>query len=140
MAHKIKTTMKSIDDYPDVPEYREMLAGYSRQKVELENLLERAKQENVVGDIGTAKECQSLITMLATAENKTELRERLKAKIRLVVSQVWLHVVKSHCLDKRGRKTKCRVACVQLFFKSGQARWFFIRFNLKTKGLVGCVD
>jgi hypothetical protein len=102
------------------------------EKVRRRDELLIAKNERSTDDL---KEAVSLIEVLEQQQDDPTLRERLRNKVRQLVSEIWMIV---DATGKRGRTSiRClqRTATAQVFFRSGGFR--IIQISTGSEGMVG---
>lgn len=98
----------------------EKLDSEKRQLIE-EIHTEKSRLANGVSDV--LGEVHGLTDLLAKAEDKHAVREKLRGRIALVVSEIRLLVVMS---DRRVKKRRPKAAIAEIYFKSGAVRHVLI--------------
>jgi DNA invertase Pin-like site-specific DNA recombinase len=85
----------------------------------------KAEQDSI--NPSTVDETKSLVRLLetTTGDDLTALRRKLQARIRLLVSEMWICVAKTK--NSTGRLMS--VAVVQAFFRCGGGKWLLIGSN-----------
>lgn len=88
---------------------------------------EKTRLANGMGD--TLGEIHGLTDLLATADNPQDVRERLRGRLALIVSEIRLLVVMS---DRRIKKQRPKAAIAEIYFKSGAVRHVLIPWGTVT--------
>jgi DNA invertase Pin-like site-specific DNA recombinase len=117
-----------------VPVLRELQA----QQKTLSARVEKAKAERARPKPEALGEVKSLADMLegAKGDRRTELRTRIKARIKSLVSEMWLVVYEKKRKDRWNHWRTDRHAEAQVFFKNGSFRPLSM---VKSGGRVACV-
>ncbi len=127
LEHKIQQTEEEIARQPEIKVLLKMLASLEREKDQELAELERLKTERSGGNGETTGETQCLIRLLRDAKGpeREALRRNLKAKLRLLISEMWYACIKVPYSDTRGRPRTGKAICVQIHFRKGAVRQVF---------------
>lgn len=109
---RIRATKKKIEDAGNYEALLDVLADLEGKRKAKSDALERLRRESASNDAETLGEFRSLASLMLTCpqEELLELRTRIKARLRLLVKEIWVLV------EGDGNR---RVAHVQVFFSKG---------------------
>lgn len=98
------------------PSHSRILAAMNKQWEEIENLIGQARQSAALPLRESWEEGRCLVTLLNNAEDKDDIRMKLRSVFRRTIEGIWVIVT---------TKNKLRVCTVQMWFTGGTKYRFF---------------
>lgn len=115
---KVKQVKEAVANQPDIKAFLELLADLETKQraVHKELKQEQARSAERSVEAETFSDLQALAKLWSgKVEDKTDLRTRIKAKVRRLVAEMWMAVYGK-------KKSKWKTAEVQIFFKAGGSK------------------
>lgn len=131
LEYNIDRTKAKIADAPDVEALLDVLTDLDRKRKAVAADLEKAKGRATLSEAEALGEAKSVLQLLTDAQGQELelLRNRLRQKIRFLVSMIWVLVweekVHWHPVN-RNRETTFRFVEVQITFSNGETQFFFL--------------
>jgi DNA invertase Pin-like site-specific DNA recombinase len=115
LDYKLQAVKKRVLAEDDTEALLDIAAALEREKKDTTARLEKARAEAVSAPAESLGEAQTLIGLLSDVEGETraDLRTKIKARIRQLVSELWGLVVK---------RQSCRLCAVQVWLSEGKRR------------------
>jgi DNA invertase Pin-like site-specific DNA recombinase len=128
LEQDIATISAELDRHGESPTLYARLRAKEQRYREVQEELARARQEAANPLSAAWGEAQSLAAVVEGAEDKEDVRTRLRAALRRIVESVYLLIV-----PRKG----LRLVAVQVFFTGGGRRDYLIAYRRATGGSTG---
>lgn len=124
---KLQATVDTTENYDFLVS---TLRRWEGERKEVAERLEQLKHETP--ETSTLADAQDLVKLLATTEDKEDIRTRIKQAVRTIISEIWLLVYEYEAVGSRSRTRGKRAAVLQVHFKSGQFRKIMVNGDGRT--------
>jgi DNA invertase Pin-like site-specific DNA recombinase len=126
LQQRLDAAKAKADSHPDVDDLLDIVVSLAEQKQQVADDLKRAEQAAQVASPDALADCQDLAALMldARGEERNRLRVRFKARLRELVTSMWLLPVALGATSKHPK-----VAALQVYFRDGSCRTWYVLYQ-----------